>query len=146
MVAGEDEVVVGLVARDVPRGLADGVGRALEPVGVVGRLLGREDLDEPLAEQVHPIGLADVPVERRRVELRQDEDPPDVGVQAVADRDVDEAVLARNRHRRLRSELGQREEPRALSAAEHERENFVVKGHQVSRILHRHVACNSGVN
>ena len=137
VIAGEDDVVVGLVAGDVPRGLADGVGRALEPVGVVGRLLGRQDLDESLAEEVHPVGLADVPVERRRVELRQDEDPPDVGVQAVADRDVDEAVFARNRHRRLRSELRQREEPRALSAAEHERENFVVKSHRLPRMLHR---------
>ena len=32
---------------------------------VVGRLLGREDLDESLAEQIHPVGLGDVAVERR---------------------------------------------------------------------------------
>ena len=95
MIAGQDQVVVGLVAREVPRGLADGVGRALKPAGVVGRLLGRQDLDEALAEQIHPVGLRDVPVQRRRVELRQDEDPPDVGVQAVADRDVDQTVFAR---------------------------------------------------
>ena len=140
MIAGEDQVVVGVVAREVARRLPHGVGRALKPVRVVGRLLGGEDLDEPLAEEIHPVGLRDVPVERRRVELRQHEDPADVGVQAVADRDVDEAVLAADRHRRLRAELRQRKQPRALSAAEDERENFVVHSHQVHECVHRQTA------
>jgi hypothetical protein len=51
-----------------------------------------------------------VPVQRRRIELRQHEDPADVGVQAVADRDVDQPVLAGDRHGRLRAELRQRKE------------------------------------
>ena len=109
MIAGEDQVVVGVVPHEVARGLPHGVGRALIPVRVVGRLLGGEDLDEPLAERVHPVGLRDVPVERRRVELRQHEDAADVGMQAVADRDVDQAVAAADRDRRLRPMLRQRE-------------------------------------
>ena len=52
MIAGENQVVVGVVAHEVARRLAHGVGRALEPVRVVGRLLGRQDLDEALAEQI----------------------------------------------------------------------------------------------
>ena len=67
----------------------------------------------PSREEVQPVGLRDVPVERRRVELRQHEDAPDVGVQAVADRDVDQPVLAADRHRRLRALLRQRKQPRA---------------------------------
>ena len=76
---------------------------------VVRRLLGRENLDEPRAEQVHPVGLRDVPVQRGGVELREDENPTNVRVQAVADRDVDQPVFAANRNRRLRSVLGERE-------------------------------------
>ena len=132
VIAREDQVVVGFVPRDVARRLADGVGRALEPVRVVRRLFGRQDFDEALAEQIHPVGLADVPVERRRVELRQDEDAPDVGVQAVADRDVDQAVLAADRDRRLRTKLRERKQPRALTAAEHERQDFVVERHRTA--------------
>jgi hypothetical protein len=141
VIAREDHVVVGFVARNVARRLTDGVSRALEPVGVVRRLFGRQDFDEALAEQIHPVGLPDMPVERRGVELRQDEDAPDIGVQAIADRDVDEAVLAGDRDRRLRTKLGEREEPRALTAAEHERQNFIVKRHRISRMLHRRGLC-----
>ena len=130
MIARENQVVVGVVAHEVARGLPHGVGRALKPVRVVGRLLGGQDLDEALAEQVHPVRLRDVPVERRRIELRQDEDPPDVGVQAVADRDVDQPVLAADRHRRLRAVLREREEPGSLAAAEDDRQNFVVHRHR----------------
>ena len=50
VVAGQDEVVVGVVLREVARRLADGIGRALVPVRIVGGLLGREDLDEPARE------------------------------------------------------------------------------------------------
>ena len=52
VIAGEDEVVVGLVLGDVSDRLANGVRGALIPVRVVGRLLGGEDLDEPAGEPV----------------------------------------------------------------------------------------------
>jgi hypothetical protein len=48
MIAGENQVVVGVVPREVPRRLPHGVGRSLVPVRIVGRLLGGEDLDEAL--------------------------------------------------------------------------------------------------
>jgi hypothetical protein len=78
----------------------------LIPVRVVRRLFGRQDLDKPAAEEVHAVRLRDVAVQRRRVELREHEDAPDVGVQAVADRNVDQAVFAADRDRRLRTVLG----------------------------------------
>ena len=138
VIAGENQVVVGVMAREVAGGLPDGIGRALIPVGIVGRLLGGQDLDEALAEQVHAVGLVDVPVQRRRVELRQDEDAADIGVQAVADRDVDQPVLAGDRHRGLRSELCEREEPGSLAPAENDRQDFVVHEHRwESPMLHR---------
>ena len=122
MVAGEDQVVVGVQADEVRHRPAHRVGRALEPVGVLGRLLGRDDVDERLREVIEPVGLADVSVERRGVELRQHEDPADAGVQAVADRDVDEAVLAANRHCGLRAPVGEGVEALALAATQDDRQ------------------------
>ena len=110
--------MVGLVLRDVSDRLPDGVGRSLIPVRVVGRLLGREDLDEPAGEPVELVGVVDVAVERRGIELGQHEDAPDVGMQAPADRHVDQAVLAADRHRRLRPRCGERKQARSLAAAE----------------------------
>ena len=57
MIAGENQVVVGVVAGEVPRRLPHRVGGALKPVRVVRRLLGRQDFDEPVAEEIHPVGL-----------------------------------------------------------------------------------------
>jgi hypothetical protein len=132
MIAGEHQVVVGVVAAEVPAGLPYRVGSSLEPVRVVGRLLRRQNLHEPLAEEIHAIGAGDVPVERRRVELRQHEHPPDVGMNAVADRNIDETILAADWHRRLRAELRQWKEASALTAAEDESKNFAVHGHDES--------------
>ena len=38
-------------------------GRALEPVGIFRSDFGREYLDKPRTEQIHPVGLADVTIE-----------------------------------------------------------------------------------
>ena len=46
MVAGEDQVVVGVERHEMRHRPAHGVGGALEPVRVLGRLFGGEDLDE----------------------------------------------------------------------------------------------------
>jgi hypothetical protein len=69
-----------------------------------------------VAEQIKSVRLPDVPIERRRVELREDEDPSYVCVQAIADRDVDEAVLPGDGNGRLRAKLGERKEPRPSAA------------------------------
>ena len=125
VIAGEDQVVLGIDVAEVPRRLAHGVGRALKPLFALGRLLGGQDLDEAAREHVHPVGLRDVAVERRRVELRQHVDAFEAGVQAVAERNVDQPVLAADRHRRLRAMVREREQPRAAAAAEHDRQHVV---------------------
>ena len=112
---------------------ADRVRRALKPVLVVVRLFGGQDLHEALAEKVHPVRLADMAIERCRVELRQHENPPDVRVQAVADGDVNQPVFAANRHRRLGTVLGEREKAFALSAAEDDRQNLAIDSHSCAR-------------
>ena len=136
MIAGEDQVVIGVVPGEVACGLANRVGRPLKPAGVVRRLLGREDLDEALAEEVHSIGLPDVAVERGRIELRHHEDAADVCVEAIADGDVDQPVLAADRHSRLGPVLRQRKQPLTLPAAENERDDFAIDWHGNKPIVH----------
>ncbi len=113
MVAGEDQDEVAHVL-DEAEVLADGVGRALVPVPVLEGLLGREEGDEVLVEIVEAVGRENVAMERFARELGQDEDLPEVGVDAVADRDVDEPEPAGDRDGRLAPDLGQRVEPAAL--------------------------------
>ena len=125
MIASQDQEVVGIVATKMTRRLADGIGRPLKPVGALGRLLRGQHFDEALGKQIEPIRLSDVAVERSRVELRQHEDPFQVRVEAVADGDVDEPVLAPDRHRGLRAHARQRKQPRAAAAAENQREDVV---------------------
>ncbi len=79
-------------------------------------LLRRDDLDElaELAAQVTPAAL-DVLDQRVRLVLREHRDLADAGVDAVRQREVDDAELAAERRRRLAAILGQ--VPEALAAA-----------------------------
>jgi len=95
VVAGEDEDVLGLFGTDGVDVLVDGVGGAGVPV-FRDALHGWEDLDE-LAEFVGDDGsptFADVAVERERFVLGEDVDVAEVGVDAVGEGDIDDAVLA----------------------------------------------------
>ena len=56
------------------------------------------------------------------------------GVQAVADRDVDQPVLAADRHRRLRAHVREREEAASASAAQNQGKH-VVHAEDVSGIV-----------
>ena len=102
VVAGENQVVVGFVLREVPR--APGARHRPCPGTSAGSpASARRPGSRRTRPRTGPAGRsADVPVERRRVELRQHEDAPDLGVQAAADRDVDQPVPAADRHGGLR--------------------------------------------
>ena len=67
---------------------ANRIGRALIPASVVHCLFRGQNIDETVVELVEPIGLVDVLVERRRVELREDQDFIDLRVQTIADGNV----------------------------------------------------------
>jgi len=108
LVPGEDQdQVVGILA-EVDQVPAHGVRRALVPVEALLGLLGREDVDKPPAEGVELVGALHVAVQRRRIELREQENPVNVRVDAVADRNVHQPVFAGEGHRRLAAFIGQR--------------------------------------
>src|SRR5262249_56165936 len=60
-------------------------------------------------------------VERGRPVLGQHADVEDAGVHAVRKGEVDDAVFAGERHRRLRAALRQQTQPRAEAAGQHQR-------------------------
>ena len=136
VIAGQDDQVARILADDRVEVLVDRVGRALIPV-LADALLRRQDLDE-LAELLRDDAPAhaDVAVERQRLVLRGDEDAPQPRVDAVAQREIDDAVRAAEVDRRLGAILRQREQPLAGAAGEHDDEAVVEKGrHRRSQLL-----------
>ena len=125
MIAGQDQVVLRVDVAKVARRLPHGIGGPLKPLLAFRRLLGGEHFDEPVGEQIQPVRLRHVAVERGRVELRQHVDAFEPGVQAVADRNVDEPVLASDGDRRLRSVMGEGKQARAAATAEHDRQDVI---------------------
>ena len=72
LVSGEDDVVGGILGLEVDEILAHRIGSPLVPTGVLQRLLRGQNLHESVGKAVEIIGLRDVHVQRRRVELGQD--------------------------------------------------------------------------
>ena len=109
LVAGQDQHVFHAGLFDVADVLPHGVGRALIPVGPgIRRLLGGQHFDEAAGEVVEAVGPANVAVQAHREELREHVDPVEPAVDAVGQRDVDQPVLGRQRHRRLRADFRER--------------------------------------
>ena len=131
LIARQDQDVARRRAPHVPQALADGVGGALEPVAAFLGLLGGQHADERRREHVELVGHRDVLVQALRVELRQHEDLAQARVQAVADRDVDQPVLAADRYGRLRALEREREQARAAATAKNDRQH-VVHRHSVA--------------
>src|SRR5262245_25665570 len=106
----------------MPQVLANGVGGALIPmallVGFVHRLLSGQELDEAAAKMVEAVGAADMPVETHRFKLRKYVDLVDLAVDAVRDGDVDESILAGERHGWLRAVRGERQQARPTPTAQ----------------------------
>src|SRR5206468_878294 len=117
--------IAAAVLVDVAQVLADRVSRALEPIGPLVSLLGGQDFDETAAERVELVTVGDVPVQAHTQELRQHVDAFHAAIDAVADRDVDEAVLPGQRHGRLAAKFRQRIEPRSTAAAQDQTENVL---------------------
>ncbi len=109
--------------------LVDRVGRALEPERAPPHL--RRHRRHVVAEQRRePPRLADVAVEAVALVLRQHDDLEVPGVGEVRQREVDEPVGAAERHRRLGPVVGEREQPLALAAGQHDDEDVGFSGHR----------------
>jgi len=116
VVAGQHQHVQRPVGADDLHVLPQRVRRALVPLGTAP-LLRRDDLHEfaELAPQVAPAAL-DVLDQRMRLVLGQHRDLSDAGVDAVRQREVDDAELAAERRGGLAAVLGEVSEPLPAAA------------------------------
>src|SRR5262245_10985676 len=85
------------------------IGGSLKQVRICHRLLGGKHLDGTFRERIKTVRRADVTIQRCRVELRQHEELFQSGIDAIADRNIDQTVLSTERYRGFRSILSQRE-------------------------------------
>ena len=136
LVSRKDELIVVLKSDEPMQVLTHGIRRTLEPIRIRHRLLGRKDFDESSGEGIEPVAVDDVMIQRGRIELRENENLLEARVQTIADRDIDQPVLAADRHGRLRSQLRQGKEPGPLAPTEDQRENFCIHQH-LRAMLHR---------
>ena len=125
MIARQHDHVLRRLAHDRVQVLVHGVGGAQVPV-LADALLRRQDLDE-LAEFLGDDvpAHADVAIERQALVLRDDEDAAQAGVDAVAEREVDDAVRAAEVHRRLGAFPGQRRQAFADPSGQDDDERVV---------------------
>src|SRR5258707_2973134 len=124
VVAGEDEHVFGLLGANGIYVLIDRVGRPHVPV-LADPLHGRQDFDELAdftAENVPT--FADLTIQRERLILSEDIDAAQTRVNAVGERDVDDAVDAAEGHGRFGAGAGGRIEARACASGEQNSERI----------------------
>ena len=117
LIAAQDDVIIERPLQEVAHILADRIGRALIPLRTLRCLLRREDVHKAARKIVELVARLDMAVQRHAIELRQHIDRTKPGVQAVADRDIDDPVFAAQRHRGFRSVLRQWKQTRARAAA-----------------------------
>ena len=119
LIAGQDQDVVDAGLIEVLEVLPHGVGGSLVPVRPrLHRLLSRQQLDKAAVERVEAVRLPNVPMQADRHELRQHIDAIHAAVDAVRQRNVDQPILRRQRHGRLRAVLGQGIQTGSTTAAE----------------------------
>src|SRR5262249_43176783 len=99
VIAGQDDHVLALLAANGIDVLVNGVGGAQVPV-LAHALHGWQDLDElaQLPRHHRAPAFADVAVQRKRLVLGEDIHAAQVGVDAVGERDIDDAVVAAEGH------------------------------------------------
>jgi hypothetical protein len=86
--------------------------------------LGREDFHEAAREMIEFIRSRNVAMQRGRIELRQNVDAPEAGIDAIGNWDVHKPVFSGERHSGLGAVFRQRKQPRALPAAHDDAKDF----------------------
>ena len=124
LVTGKNQVVVHIPFLEQPLVLAHGIGRPLEPTGAVGCLLGCQHLHKPLAKAGREVvGHRQVTIEGGTVELRQHIDLVDLGIDAIADRNINQSVFPCQGHGRLGPHFGEGVETGTGTASQNDGQN-----------------------
>ena len=94
LVAAQDDIIIIRVLQEVSHVLPHGIGGSLVPHRPLRRLLRGENFDKARSEVVELIAGINVSVKRRAIELGEDVDPSQAGIEAVADWDIDQSVFS----------------------------------------------------
>ena len=108
--------------RVAPQGVRRAAREAAAAVVALPGLEHQQAADRAVEVPRPPVG--EVVAERDRVELLDDPDVGEPGVVAVAEREVDQPVAARERHRGLGALLGEQLEPPSRPTGEHDDERL----------------------
>ena len=119
VIARQDEHMARLLGADGINVLVHRVGGSHVPV-LADPLHGRQDLDELTQLAAHDVApaFADVPIQREGFVLGKDVNAPQVGVDAIGESDVDDAIDAAEGDGRLGAVAGERVETFARSACQ----------------------------
>jgi hypothetical protein len=133
LIGGQNQHQRSGIALQIAQILADGVGGALIPGGGFIGLLRGQYLDETATEHIEFVGIGNVAVQADAEKLRDDVDALQSTVDAVGERNVDEAILTGNGHGRFAAVLGQWIQGGAASAAQNEADDVVHRSRPASR-------------
>ena len=118
VVAGQDQRLAGLLALDPEDVLVDRVGGAGYQVSAIRCSGGRTSTNSPRLRARNFQAWSMCRFRLKRLVLRQDQDLPEAGVDAVREGEVDDPVDAAERHGRLGAVAGQGLQPGALPAGQ----------------------------
>ena len=119
VIAGKDDDVFGVDARDDVDVLIHRIGRALVPHGLGDALAGREDVEAfiPLCAEVVPAPL-EMADEAMGLVLGCHSDAPDAGVQGIREGEIDDPRVAAEIDGGLGTDVGQLHQATAAPASE----------------------------
>ena len=122
VISGEQQHVFAAVAAQHVQVLEHRVGGAAVPAFLIELLLRGQDVDvlADAAVEKAPAALQ-VADQTLRLILRGDADAAHAGIHAVGEREIDDAIFAAKRNRRLAAPVGQLLQTGAASAGEHHR-------------------------
>ena len=117
VVAGKDEHIIRVVPLDEADVLADGVCRAGIPFAAAALHIGREDVNAAgVAVKVPCAAVAEISVQLKRLVLGEHTHGVHPGIDAVGQREVNDAVFAPEGNRRLCRAVREHAKARTLSA------------------------------
>ena len=125
LITRQHDYLIRLVVQGMVEGCPHGVRRPLEPVFFLCGLLGCKYVDKAIGELVETVGTHDVPMKARGKELGQHEDALDSRVDAIRNRDVDDAVLPRETYGRFSPPYREGIKPCSPSAAQDDRRHIL---------------------
>ncbi len=117
VVAGENDGVVGTLAADGIDILVNGVRGAEIPTGGDAHLR-RQDFDEVAESHQRRPPQTNMAVQAERLVLRENENAAQVAIDAIGQRDVDDAVNAAERDGGFGAVAGERPKPLPLAAGQ----------------------------